>query len=147
MTAVFDVAVYLYEKLGAMSTMKLQKMVYYSQAWSLVFDNRKLFEDDIEAWANGPVVRTLFDMHRGMYTIGAELKSYGNSDNLDSAAKETIDKVIEAYGHLDANQLIALTHKERPWREAREGVPDFARCDRVISTDTMQEYYSARLVA
>ena len=147
MSTVFDAAAYLYERLGAMSTMKLQKLVYYSQAWSLVFDSRKLFEDDIEAWANGPVVRALFDKHRGQYTIGRELLAYGSSDNLDQDAKATIDRVVEAYGHLDANQLIALTHRELPWREAREGVADFARSNNVISTDTMQEYYSAKLVS
>ena len=35
---VFDVAAYILEKIGSMTTMKLQKLVYYSQAWSLVWD-------------------------------------------------------------------------------------------------------------
>ena len=66
---VFDVAAYILEKMESMTTMKLQKLVYYSQAWSLVWDEKQLFEEDIEAWANGPVVRDLFDYHRGMYEI------------------------------------------------------------------------------
>ena len=68
---VFDVAAYILQKMGAMTTMKLQKLVYYSQAWSLVWDEKPLFVEDIEAWANGPVVRELFDYHRGMYEISA----------------------------------------------------------------------------
>ncbi len=64
---VFDVAAYILEKKGIMSTMKLQKLVYYSQAWSMVWDEKPLFEENIEAWANGPVVRDLFYYHRGRY--------------------------------------------------------------------------------
>ena len=51
---VFDVAAYILEQKGSMTTMKLQKLVYYSQAWSLVWDEKPLFEEAIEAWANGP---------------------------------------------------------------------------------------------
>ena len=54
--SVLDVAAYILKKLGSMTTMKLQKLVYYSQAWSLVWDEQSLFIESIEAWANGPVV-------------------------------------------------------------------------------------------
>lgn len=145
MATVFDVAAYIIEQLGPMSTMKLQKLVYYSQAWSLVFDDRKLFEDDIEAWANGPVVRSLFKAHQGEYMVDEAFCKHGDSSNLDADAKATIDEVLRAYGELSANDLISLTHSERPWIEARKGVPEFAASDAVISTDTMQEYYSAML--
>ena len=37
MASVYDVAAYILEKQGAMTTWKLQKLVYYSQAWSLVW--------------------------------------------------------------------------------------------------------------
>ena len=37
---VFDVAAYILQKTGSMTTMKLQKLVYYSQAWSLVWDEK-----------------------------------------------------------------------------------------------------------
>ncbi len=56
MAHVQDVARYILEKRGRMSAMKLQKLVYYSQGWHLVFDGEPLFAERIEAWANGPVV-------------------------------------------------------------------------------------------
>lgn len=40
--------------------MKLQKLVYYSHAWWLAFNNEPLFDDDVEAWPWGPVVRSLY---------------------------------------------------------------------------------------
>jgi len=52
-----------------MTAMKLQKLAYYSQAWSLVWDEKALFPEKIEAWANGPVVRALYDRHRGMFKV------------------------------------------------------------------------------
>ncbi len=57
-----DVARYILELQGGeVSTMKLQKLMYYSQAWSLVWDEKPLFDAHIEAWANGPVIRELFE--------------------------------------------------------------------------------------
>lgn len=60
MANVFDVAKYILEVKGTMSTMKLQKLCYYAQAWSLVWDDKPLFGEEFEAWANGPVCRELF---------------------------------------------------------------------------------------
>jgi uncharacterized phage-associated protein len=54
--SVFDVAQYILRKQGGMTTMKLQKLVYYAQAWSLVWDEEPLFDQPIEAWSNGPGV-------------------------------------------------------------------------------------------
>lgn len=64
MVNVYDVAEFILRKFGSMTAMKLQKLVYYCQAWSLVWDEKPLFPERIEAWANGPVVRELFDLDR-----------------------------------------------------------------------------------
>ena len=45
MASVFDVAKYILHKLGTVTTWKLQKLVYYCQAWSLVWDDEPLFFD------------------------------------------------------------------------------------------------------
>ena len=41
--SVMDVAAYILEQRGRLSTWKLQKLCYYSQAWSLVWDDEPLF--------------------------------------------------------------------------------------------------------
>ena len=64
-----DVAAYILREQGKMPAMKLQKLVYYSQAWSLVWDDKSLFRDRIEAWANGPVIRNLYKAHRGQFLV------------------------------------------------------------------------------
>ena len=90
---VFDVAAYILNKLGSISAMKLQKLVYYCQAWSLVWDERPLFSERIEAWTNGPVVPELFAFHRGQFIV--DEIPIGNVDNLNSTQKETIDAVLD----------------------------------------------------
>ncbi len=66
---VIDVADYILLQHGAMSAMKLQKLIYYSQAWHLVWEDKALFDEEIEAWANGPVVPILHSMHRGHFKL------------------------------------------------------------------------------
>ena len=138
---VFDVAAYILAKMGSMTTMKLQKLVYYSQAWSLVWDEKPLFEEDIEAWANGPVVRDLFDYHRGMYEISA--MPIGNPRLLNQEQQETVDAVLDYYADKSAQWLIDLTHMEDPWKQTRRGLQPLERGNRVMSLDTMADYYSS----
>lgn len=141
MANVFDVAKYILEKQGSMTTMKLQKLVYYSQAWSLVWDEKPIFEERIEAWASGPVVRELYEEHRGVFVITDLGK--GNIDNLEPEQKETIDAVLEAYGGKSAQWLADLTHMEKPWNDARQGIPIGQNCDNEITLASMSEYYSS----
>ena len=138
MATVHDVAAYILSQRGAMTAMKLQKLVYYSQAWSLVWDDQPMFEEKIEAWANGPVVRELYDRHRGMFRVS---RWDGNPSALTDTEKETIDKVLEFYGKMSSQQLSDLTHKEDPWKDARKGLGANQRGDEEITHAAMAEYY------
>jgi len=142
--SVFDAASYVLKKLGSpCSTMKLHKLLYYCQAWSMVWDERPLFYQKIEAWANGPVIRALFNFHKGMYDISFSELSIGDERNLSKEQKETVDAVLNFYGDKTAQWLINQTHFEKPWREARIGMDPDERGDNVISLDSIYEYYSS----
>jgi uncharacterized phage-associated protein len=138
---VHDVAAYILKQQGSMSTWKLQKLVYYSQAWHLVWDEEPLFNEPIEAWANGPVVRALYNKHRGGFSVSKV--QGGRVSNLTKSEKETIDAVLGGYGRLSGRQLSLLTHAEAPWRAAREGLAPTARSTRRITPEAMQEFYAA----
>ena len=137
-----DVAAYILRKQGAMPAMKLQKLAYYSQAWSLVWDDESLFRDRIEAWANGPVVRNLYAAHRGQFKITSI--PGGDSQALNSTQRETVDAVLAFYGDKSSQWLSDLTHSEAPWQEARAeaGLADGVRGAARISDASMAEYYS-----
>lgn len=142
MASVQDVAAYILEQRPAgMSTMKLQKLCYYCQGWSLAWDEGPLFDEDIQAWANGPVVYELFKVHRGRFEVRRWPK--GNSDNLTRDQKETIDAVLRSYGRLTGQQLGDKSHDEPPWRKARGALAPGVSSSTVISLDSMQEYFGA----
>lgn len=143
MANVFDVARYIFRLKGPMTAMKLQKLVYYCQAWSLVWEEKPLFEEEIQAWASGPVVRDLYTYHRGAYLI-PDIKK-GDVDNLIKEQRETIDAVLGAYGDKPAQWLADLTHMENPWNDAREGIEPGDNCENEITLASMHEYYSSLL--
>jgi len=72
-TTIFDVAEYIVAQFERpISTMKLQKLLYLAQGWNLALTGKPLFREDFEAWASGPVCRTLQEVHAGAYTIGPD---------------------------------------------------------------------------
>lgn len=140
MATIFDTAKYILERKGRLSTMKLQKLCYYAQVWSLVWDDAPLFEEDFEAWKNGPVCPELFFYSKGEFSVSAaEMK--GNSGVLTPNQKETIDKVLEFYGEKNAQWLSQLTHMEDPWGEARRGISTGEPSHAVITKESMAMYY------
>ncbi len=141
MASAHDVAAYILQQLGSVTAMKLQKLVYYSQAWSLVWDEHPLFQARIEAWANGPVVPTLYAEHRGQFKVSSWTK--GEPAKLKRHERETIDAVLKFYGDKTSQWLSDLTHRERPWVEARAGLLPGERGEAVISLASMAEYYGS----
>ncbi len=141
MANVFDAATYIIKRKGPMTTWKLQKLVYYCQAWSLVWDDDVLFPEEIEAWANGPVVRELYRAHSDQFRV--EDLGCGNENELSSDQQETVDAVLEYYGDKSPQWLSDLTHMEDPWKNARMGSPEGARSDIVIPKQDLAEYYGS----
>ncbi len=138
-----DVAAFILLRLKATPAMKLQKLVYYSQAWSLVWDDKPLFKDRIEAWANGPVVRRLYDAHRGKFMVSRIVG--GESRKLNRTQRETVSAIVDFYGHKSSRWLSDLTHREDPWHLARERahLSDGERGNAVIRLADMAEYYAS----
>jgi uncharacterized phage-associated protein len=138
---VHDLAAFVLKTRGEMSTMKLQKLVYYCQAWSLVWDEKPIFPEAIQAWSNGPVVYELYDEHRGRYTVSAWPK--GDPSRLSEKQVTTATMVLDFYGDKDPQWLSDLTHMEKPWQQARHGMPDDLPSSATITLDSMLEYYSS----
>lgn len=140
--SVFDVARFILRRLGPVSAMKLHKLLYYCQAWSLVWTDRTLFKARIEAWVSGPVIPEVFRVHRGEYLVNALHLQKGDARTLSGDQRETVRRVLEYYGDKDSQWLSDLTHMEEPWRRAREGFADSERGNQEISLASMIEYYS-----
>jgi uncharacterized phage-associated protein len=141
MVSAHDVAAYILEKQGIMTTMKLQKLVYYCQAWSLVWNEDPLFQENIEAWVNGPVVRELYDRHKTAFKVSKW--RWGDSSKLSASQRNDIDGVLEFYGDKTSQWLSDLSHREQPWRRARAKMAPDERGNTVITLASMHEYYSS----
>lgn len=143
MATVFDVAKYILLKKGVISTWKLHKLCYYSQAWHLAWTGRPIFEEDFEAWANGPVCPELFYAHQGMFSICADDLSKGDVCCLTDDEKDSINVVLCDYGDMEPYDLRELSHGEAPWKDARNGLPEGTKCRTIIRKESMGEYYGS----
>lgn len=143
MTTVFDVAKYILNKdLLGMTTMKLQKLCFYCQAYSLAWMDRPLFDGEFRAWKNGPVNYDLFEAHRGMYSIGPhglDDVAEGSADNVDAVGEIIIDAILDQMGTMTADQLRNMSHNEAPWRDARQ-----RGSNEVISEEAIRTFYKEK---
>lgn len=128
------------------SNKKLQKLLYYAQAWNLVFHNKPLFKEDIEAWIHGPTVRSVYNQFK---KFGFNPISITIDEKEIEALKDdkVLNDVWEVYGKYDADYLETLTHSEEPWQIAREETEYDEISSNIITLDSMREYYSKRLGA
>jgi len=126
-----------------MSTWKLQKLCYYSQAWSLAWTEQPLFPEDFQAWSNGPVCYELFREHEGRFVVSSkdipeELES---GSPLTNEQKDTIDQVLNDYGDMEPYELQEQTYQEAPWKDAWGDLPFGSKCQNVISKAAIGMYY------
>lgn len=124
------------------SNLKLQKLIYYAQAWHLAFYDRPLFRDRVEAWIHGPVVPLVFREFKG---YGWKPISASASPMLPDRTKLHLREVLRVYGKFDALTLERMTHQESPWRNARNGLAPDEPSNRVITHEAMKKFYGAQL--
>jgi len=141
-TRAVDVADYILKCQGSMTAMKLEKLVYYSQVWSLVWTEKELFRERIEAWANGPVVPSLYRLHRGHFKIGPGFFK-GTPSKLSEEQQDVVNRVLAFYGDKDPQWLSNLSHMEQPWISARHGLVPGERGGNTITKESIMEFYSS----
>lgn len=140
MPSAIDVARYILDNFGEMTTMKLQKLVYYCQAYCLAWYDRPMFDETIRAWTHGPVVYELFNQHRGQYKINAEDLNAGDDHPLGEDDQDVIDSVCEAFEGLTGWELRNRTHEEDPWLDNfHEDAPWH---NEEIPQEEMRQYYA-----
>lgn len=139
-TTASDVAAFILKQSGPMSAWKLQKLVYYAQAWSLVWDKAPLFAEPIQAWRHGPVVPSLYAAHHGAFTVSAV--PGGDPSKLAPSQRDTTVAVVDFYGRHDGEWLAEVTHREAPWRDARGGMAAESKSNAIITTAAMEAFYS-----
>lgn len=118
--------------------LKLQKILYYIQAWNLALLNEPLFEEDFEAWLHGPVIRKVWDEYKSHSVLIGELSEQDENINVKFTEdqEDVIEDVIDAYGNKSGYYLESLTHQEDPWKNARKQGENT-----IIKKEEMKKYY------
>lgn len=141
MTSIFDVAKYILNKKGTITSWELQKLCYYCKAWSLALGEGEMFPEKFEAWKDGPACRTLFAEHRGNFQVNSLDISKGSVENISPNSLDIINAVLDVYKSMDGEMLREQTHSEKPWIIARNGLSDNEICNTVIDDNLMRKYY------
>ncbi len=140
MVANFFISIGMMENEDYMTNLKLQKLVYFAQALSLVKNKKALFEDEFEAWDLGPVIPSLYQKHKnGKEPITEVDKNF----RLDEFSQEDLDVLLNTmaiYGSYSAHKLVEMTHVDGgPWCNARkQGIP-------IINKSDIEKFYSQKM--
>lgn len=99
----------------AITNLKLQKMLYFIQGFSLSRRNKPIFDDEIQAWTYGPVVPVVY----------REYMDYGSSPISKTAPADIIiepdirsflNALINSMRGYSAADLVRMTHlSDTPW--------------------------------
>lgn len=126
----------------AMTHLKLQKLVYYCQAWYLANFDKPLFQEDFQAWAHGPVCRGLYNKYRdaGWSALRPE-----KNVKLPGEIEDFIASIFREYGQFSATKLEEMTHEEQPWKITRGSLAPEERCTEIIHKLLIRNYYAAKI--
>jgi len=131
-----------------LTNMKLNKLVYYAQAWHLAIFSTPLFTDEIEAWVHGPVVRSVYDLYRRFKWTPINIETQPSEkirQQFGSDQQDILDDIVEIYFPDTAYALEQLTRSEDPWIFARVGLAPYEASTNVITWESMKTYYARKL--
>lgn len=124
------------------SNLKLQKLLYYAQAWHLALRGDPLFAEPIQAWIHGPVVPSVYQRYRDW--AWKPIDENPPIPDLDPATRDHLNEVMSTYGTMTAYALELLTHQEAPWKNARRGLAPDEPSTAVISLEDMRTFYTSQ---
>src|ERR1700743_2334532 len=119
------------------TNLKLQKLIYYAQGFSLALFDKELFSEEIYAWMHGPVVPEVYKLFNSNEStdipVPKEIYLTIFSEDQSSILKE----VWDVYGQFSAWKLRNMTHEESPWKDTKQ--------DEVISKDSLRSFFKTRI--
>jgi len=127
------------------TNLKLNKLVYYTQAWHLALFKDPMFGEVIEAWVHGPVLPVLYDTYKHFKwtpIIRFDLNLAEIKQQFSIEQQELLDDIVEVYLPKTAYELEQMTHDEDPWIIARDGLEPDKASHQVITYDMMRIYYA-----
>ncbi len=144
---IFDVANFFLKivdrDLGSTITpLKLQKILYYAQGYHLAYYDKELFSEDFQAWTHGPANEEIYEKYKDYWLCSIPSPTEEIPEIEDSLCNFLSD-IWETFGIYDGKFLEEQTHKEKPWIDARKGYAPEAKCQVIITKDSMKEFFKS----
>ena len=142
MAEITEVARYISTKFGVLelTTNKLDMLLYYSQALSLVKRGKPLFEDDLYAWMLAPASSVLEKIYLGSIFVTDETFQFSGKP-LTSEEIAVIDSVCEKYGNIHRKELGDMVRASKPWIDGRRGHDSDDDGGWLIPKEEIAQYY------
>lgn len=126
-----------------LTPLRLQKLLYYAQGWSMGLRSRPLFSEAIEAWDHGPVVREVYREFADQKDQPIGAAGEADSTALSREDRDFVRSIWEHYKQYSAGKLRAMTHDEEPWRRARGDCRPGERCRNEIAHADMLRHFES----
>lgn len=125
------------------TNMRVNKLVYFAQAWFLARYDIPLFSEEIEAWDYGPVIPALYQKYKTYGKNNIESVSDDYSPDIFSTEElETLKDVFIYYGKFSTTELVNRTHqKGGPWYMVTS-VKN--RNTNIITKESLRNYYQSQ---
>ncbi|MFN0132835.1 MAG: Panacea domain-containing protein [Phycisphaerales bacterium] len=127
-----------------LTPLKLQKLLYYVQGWHLVEAQTPAFDDEIQAWRDGPVVVAVYREFRSLGK-GPILSAPQTPPELVAPTRAVVESVWSRYKDYSAFKLSDMTHDEMPWTKSRAGLPPSAQSDAPIPLADIADEFAGQL--
>ena len=100
-----------------MTNLRLQKLLYLAQGYSLARNEKPLFSEDIEAWKYGPVVPAVYSKYN-KFNRGVIHDDPPENGALTDEEAELVLDVLSVFGKFSTGYLVDLSHKpDAPWAQ------------------------------
>ena len=104
-----------------------------------------MFSEDCQAWIHGPVYPEVYDLFRDFKYDPIDDERFavleGAENKLTDDEKYVIDMVLDTFGMYGGKVLEKITHKEKPWIEARRGYGEGIPSCEILSKERIMIYY------
>lgn len=147
-------AKYILAKVGPINHLKLQKLVYYVEAYHLAYFEKSLIDDNFEAWLHGPVSRKIWNHIKEVANVYDSIKYPGEDKHafvndfkkgITEDQLDLLNDVLREFGKESSYKLECMTHAEDPWKKARRGCAPGDKCETIINKEVMKKYYKQNL--
>ena len=129
------------ERGDLLTPLKLQKLMFYADAWSMALYGEELTSERFQAWVHGPVAVSQY--HRFKDLRWRPILDDIEKPKVGKRVKKHLKEIVDIFGVETGPALEIMTHNERPWIEARRGIPEDQACNNYIDKEVTRRFYAS----